>query len=85
MQSLKQLLGMASRGSGIPLVRQTESPTAKRSRFRVEVLNAINGQVLEIAHRPNDHSDWEVELYIVQPDEALSDALATILVLKGKP
>ena len=31
------------------------------------------------------YSDWEVELYIVQPDEALADALATVLVLKGKP
>ena len=83
MQSLRQLLGMDSHKSDT--VHRNESPTAMRSRFRVEVLNAMNGQVLEIAHRPNDHSDWEVELYIVQPDEALADALATVLVLKGKP
>ena len=83
MQSLRQLLGMDSQKS--PTVSRNESPTAMRGRFRVEILNALNGQVLEIAHRPNDHSDWEVELYIVQPDEALADALATVLVLKGKP
>ena len=83
MQSLRQLLGMDIQKS--TTVSRNESPTAMRSRFRVEVLNAMNGQVLEIAHRPNDHSDWEVELYIVQPDEALADALATVLVLKGKP
>ena len=83
MQPLRQLLGMDIQKS--TTVSRNESPTAMRSRFRVEVLNAMNGQVLEIAHRPNDHSDWEVELYIVQPDEALADALATVLVLKGKP
>lgn len=83
MKSLRQLLGVT--GSGIKLSTRNESPTAMRSRFRVEILNAINGQVLEIAHRPSENSDWEVELYVVQPDEALADALATILVLKGKP
>jgi len=54
-----------------------------RAKFRVEVLEAINGRVLEVAHRPNDNSDWEIDLYIVRDDEELADAIATVLVLRG--
>lgn len=83
MQSIRQLLGMGNQGPGIALSRQSESPTAKRSRCRVEVLEAMNGRVLEMAHRPDENSDWEIKLYIVHPNETLADALATLLVLKG--
>jgi len=54
-----------------------------RSKCRIEVLQAINGRVLEVATRDNTNHDWDVELYIVQPNESLADALATVLVLKG--
>ena len=89
MQSLRQLLGMSTQagaqghGAGIPLRTQSESPTAKRAKWRVELLDAMNGRVLEVAHRPDIHSDWEIDLYIVRDDEALADAIATVLVLRG--
>jgi hypothetical protein len=50
---------------------------------RVEVLNAMNGKVLEVAHRADTNLDWDVDLYIVRDDEALADAIATVLVLRG--
>jgi len=60
----------------------SEQKTMAHGRVRVEVIDALNGRVLEINHRPNEHADWHTELYIVQSDEALADAIATVLVLK---
>jgi len=57
--------------------------TTATGRVRVELLEALNGRVLEIHHRPHVNVDWETDLYIVRDDEALADAIATVLVLKG--
>lgn len=60
------------------------SITAKAGNKRVELLNAINGKVLEIAHRKHANADWDVHLYIVRDDEALADAVATALLVTGE-
>jgi hypothetical protein len=54
-----------------------------RAKCRIEVLDALNGKVLEVATRPDTNHDWDIDLYIVRDDEALADAIATMLVLRG--
>ena len=61
------------------------SITAKAGHKRVELLNAANGRLLEIAHRKTPQHDWEVTLYIVRDDEALADAVAAALLITGEP
>lgn len=65
-----------------PVTRNT-SPTNKCGNRRVEILEAVNGHVLEVAHRKTRNDDWEVTLYMVRDDEALADAIATALVVTG--
>ena len=60
------------------------SITAKAGNKRVELLQAINGKVLEIAYRKHANADWDVHLYIVRDDEALADAVATALLVTGE-
>lgn len=60
------------------------SVSAKAGHKRVELLSAINGKILEIAHRKSPQHDWEVSLYIVKDDEALADAIATALLVTGE-
>ena len=89
MRSLREMImGLAQHGGG--LVRQdctvsgsNPSPTLKRAKCRIEMLEAVNGRVLEVATRADDRDDWDIDLYIVRDDEALADAIATMLVLRG--
>ena len=57
--------------------------TTASGRVRVEVLEALNGRVLEVNTRANENADWETDLYIVRDDEALSEAIAALLIVKG--
>ncbi len=89
MRSLRELItGLGRHGSG-GLVRQDctvsglNSPTMKPSKCRIELLDAINGRVLEVATRADINHDWDIDLYIVRDDETLADAIATMLVLRG--
>jgi hypothetical protein len=74
---------MNSLSSAIPSVSRNTSPTNKCGNRRVEILEAVNGHVLEVAHRKTRNDDWEVTLYMVRDDEALADAIATALVVTG--
>ncbi len=65
-------------------VTSQHSITAKAGNKRVELLQAINGKVLEIAYRKHANADWDVHLYIVRDDEALADAVATALLVTGE-
>lgn len=67
----------------VPSVTRNTSPTAKSAHRRVEILDAVNGKVLEIAHRKSQQHDWEVTLYMVRDDESLADAIATALCVTG--
>ena len=61
--------------------RQSEAiPT-----LRIGVMKAMNGCILEIAtYKPNPHgSDWTTEMFIVPEDQTLTQALTTLLVMKG--
>ena len=86
MRSLREMimgLGQPRLGRGDSVCTQSESPTAMRAKCRIEVLDALNGKVLEVATRPDTNHDWDIDLYIVRDDEALADAIATMLVLRG--
>jgi hypothetical protein len=70
--------------SNRPDVVSTGSHTQKAPLKRVELLNAVNGKVIEIMHRKSHQHDWETTLYIVKDDEALADAIATALLVTGE-
>ena len=83
MRSLREMImGLGRHGSG-GTVSGVGSPTAKRAKCRIELLDAINGRVLEVATRADVNHDWDIDLYIVRDDETLADAIATMLVLRG--
>ena len=48
-------------------------------------MKAMNGRILEVStYKPNNHGpDWTNELFIVPEDQSLTQALTTLLVLKG--
>lgn len=84
MRSLiNRILGTKQPRQDCVASRSPDSPTLKRAKCRIEVLEAINGRVLEVASREHDHEDWNIDLYIVRDDETLADAIATMLVLRG--
>lgn len=53
--------------------------------LRIGVLKAMNGCVLEVAtFKHNPHGpDWTSDMFIVPEDQTLTQALTTLLVLKG--
>lgn len=53
--------------------------------FRIGVMKAMNGRILEVStYKPNNHGpDWTNEMFIVPEDQTLTQALTTLLVLKG--
>jgi hypothetical protein len=68
---------LVSRGSD---VRSDSIPT-----FRIGVMKAMNGRILEVStYKPNNHGpDWTNEMFIVPEDQTLTQALTTLLILKG--
>jgi len=61
-----------------------DSNTQKAPLKRVELLQAVNGKVIEIMHRKSHQHEWDTTLYIVKDDEALADAIATALLVTGE-
>jgi hypothetical protein len=56
-----------------------------RAKFRIGVVLAANGRLLETStykHNPNG-PDWTNELFIVPDDQTLAQSITTILTLKG--
>jgi hypothetical protein len=53
--------------------------------FRIGVMKAMNGRILEVStYKPNNHGpDWTNEMFIVPEDQTLTQALTTLLILKG--
>jgi hypothetical protein len=73
-----------------PLLRSTNlsvdgPPTGRVRQFTVH--DAMNGTYIEFAKRkynPNGPDEYAREIYLVQPGEALIDAISTVLVLMEK-
>lgn len=66
---------------GCETVRQSETTPS----FRIGVMKAMNGRILEVSmYKPNNHGpDWTNEMFIVPEDQTLTQALTTLLILKG--
>lgn len=75
---------MDSRTNG-PLVASESVRHDSMPTFRVGVMKAMNGRVLEVStYKPNPHGpDWTTEMFIVPEDQTLTQALTTLLILKG--
>jgi hypothetical protein len=68
-----------------PLGLVDSSDHDTRAKFKIGVVSATNGRLLEIStykHNPNG-SDWTNELFIVPDDQTLAQSITTILTLKG--
>jgi hypothetical protein len=65
---------------GLESVRSEVTPS-----FRIGVMKAMNGRILEVStYKPNNHGpDWTSEMFIVPEDQTLTQALTTLLILKG--
>lgn len=53
--------------------------------YRLTFVKAMNGRMLEVGvYKPNPHGpDWKYELYIIDSDERVSDAVAKVLAIKA--
>jgi hypothetical protein len=72
------------RGLSVGLVEERPSTALSRT---FSVHEAMNGSYITFTRRkynPNGPDDFRNEIYIVQPDETLIDAISTVLVLTEK-
>lgn len=53
--------------------------------YRLTLVKAMNGRMLEVGvYKSNPHGpDWKYELYIIDNDERVSDAVAKVLAIKA--
>ncbi len=62
--------------------RDSHSATPK---VRVGVIDAMNGRILEVltATQTHGHYDWKTDMYLVPEGQKLSEAITTVLLMKG--
>lgn len=53
--------------------------------YRLTIIKAMNGRMIEVGiFKSNPHGpDWNYELYIIDADERVSDAVAKVLAIKA--
>lgn len=53
--------------------------------YRLTLVKAMNGRMLEVGvFKPNPHGpDWKYELFIIDANERVSDAVAKVLAIKA--
>lgn len=56
--------------------------------MRIGFIDAMNGRILEVATQvPHPsamgHYDWKTEMYVVPEDQKLSEAISTVMLMKG--
>jgi hypothetical protein len=74
------------RGRGLLTANTPEvSRNGTTPSLRLGIVKAMNGRILEVSsYTPNKHGpDWTTEMFIVPEDQSLTEALTTLLVLKG--
>jgi hypothetical protein len=70
---------------GLNMVSEERPPTTLVRTFTIS--EAMNGSYITFTRRkynPNGPDDYRQEIYLVQPDESLIDAISTVLVLTEK-
>lgn len=84
-QLFQRWLGLPTGASQVALDCSSSNTLDAReaAKVQVTVFYALNGTVLQVGtFKSNPHGpDWIFRLYIVQPGESLSDAIATCLVV----
>jgi hypothetical protein len=53
--------------------------------YRVSLVKAMNGRLLEVGvYKPNPRGpDWTYEIYVVNDNETVADAIAKVLAIKS--
>jgi hypothetical protein len=56
--------------------------------MRIGFIDAMNGRILEVSTQiPHpgvaNHYDWKTEMYVVPEDQKLSEAISTVMLMKG--
>ena len=84
---VRRWLGLDSGANQVP---PPSEPLASPERntsptFRVSLVPAINGKVLEIGtYKPNPRGpDWTFELFIVPENATVASAIATVMAMKA--
>jgi hypothetical protein len=69
----------------VPVVGLGQSAEPPQASFRLGVINAANGRILEMStYKHNNHGpNWTSELFIVPDDQTLAECISTILTIKG--
>lgn len=73
------------------LVKASEAQLSERTTgngqptYRVTLVKAMNGRLLEVSvFKPNPLGpDWTYELYVVDDNETIADAIARVLAIKS--
>lgn len=84
-RQLKDADTLASSPRGLAIATQDGPPTNRIRQFTVH--DAMNGTYIEFMRRkynPSGPDDYVREIYLVAQDEALVDAISTVLVLMEK-
>jgi hypothetical protein len=68
------------------LLKSTDHSTTPQ--MRIGFIDAMNGRILEVATQiPHpgvaNHYDWKTEMYVVPEDQKLSEAISTVMLMKG--
>lgn len=81
----RRMLGIPELGGEIKISSVSSHPADKEAQIRIGLLSAINGRILEVSsYKPNPHGpDWTTQFYIIEPEQKISDAIATVLLMKG--
>lgn len=83
---IKKELNKRRTQDGIAL-RMTNNSTVSQPEIMVKLIPAMNGRILEISTKVKNpmhgHDDWENEAYIIEEGQNLSEAIATVMLMKG--
>lgn len=71
---------------GSKLLRDVDHNTIPK--IRIGVVEAINGKILEVATAhmhpgTHQHYDWKTEMYVIPEGQKLSEAISTVMLMKG--
>lgn len=71
--------------NGRPILSEATARSDSIPTCRIGVIKAMNGRILEVStYKHNPHGpDWTTEMFIVPEDQTLTQALTTLLTLKG--
>lgn len=72
---------------GMSLGNSPEIEHNTTPKIRLGVIEAMNGRILEVATATpimgHSHYDWKTEMYVVPEGQKLSEAIATLMLMKG--